>query len=37
MGWWSQIEAVRKSDRLHHLVLVVTPRTFESEIIRREL
>lgn len=36
-GWWSHIEAVLKSDRLHHLVLVVTPRTLESDITRREL
>jgi WD40 repeat protein len=35
--WWSQIEETLKSPALEHFVLVVTPASLESAVIRREI
>jgi hypothetical protein len=35
--WWSQIEEAIRSKALEHFVLVVTPATLESAVMRREI
>jgi hypothetical protein len=35
--WWSQIEGALKSKPLHHFILVVTPASLASPVVRREI